>query len=581
MPVHDLDFWSARQDFRRARQQASLQEVLGRLRGKSQDLLSYDEVRQKLHTVGTEIHRGTQDIPLNSIVGSVGRYADFTRSFLPLNPSDEQRWAHVMALVTEPGGPGLAPIDVIKLGDVYFVKDGHHRVSVARQLGAKTIQAHVTEITSKIPLSTDADLDDLILKEEYASFLEKTRLDRSHPGVDLTLTVPGQYASLLEHIQVHQYFMGEEEKRDVSLEEAADHWYEHVYLPVVEAIRERGILRDFPDRTETDLYLWVSEHRTELQQELGEFITSASAASHFAEQYGTRAGRVAARIGRSLTDAMVPPPLEDGPPTGTWREEKEQHEQECLFESLLVPISGEVNSWLALEQALIISRREGSRIHGLHIVREEADEDSDAVRAVREEFNRRCGEANMACGLAVEAGDIARTICARALLSDLVVVYLAHPPSAQPLARLGSGFRTLIRQCARPILAVPCEPTALDRGLLAYDGSPKSREAMYLAAYLAGRWNIPITVSVVDGRNPQSAGLLDEADAYFQEHEIVPEKMLRDGPVSDAILGAAQDSKSQFILMGGYGSSPVVEVVLGSNVDAVLRESAIPVFVCR
>jgi hypothetical protein len=142
-------FSLARTDFQRARQRASLQEVVSRFTGKSADLLSFDEVRDKLHAVGTGVNRGVQNIPPDSIVGSVGRYTDFSRTFLPKNPSGEERWARVMTLVTDPEGGGLPPIEVVKLGDAYFVLDGHHRVSVARQLGAQTIEAYVNEISTR------------------------------------------------------------------------------------------------------------------------------------------------------------------------------------------------------------------------------------------------------------------------------------------------------------------------------------------------------------------------------------------------------------------------------------------------
>jgi hypothetical protein len=120
--------------------------------------------------------------------------------------------------------------------------------------------------------------DDLILKAEYADFLEKTRLDEYRPQSDLNVTVPGQYPILLEHIDMHRYFMGLDYQRDVSYEEAVTHWYDHVYLPIVQIIRERGILRFFPDRTETDLYLWIAEHRAALEKELGWRINPEDAA---------------------------------------------------------------------------------------------------------------------------------------------------------------------------------------------------------------------------------------------------------------------------------------------------------------
>jgi nucleotide-binding universal stress UspA family protein len=581
MAGNDIGFSLAREDFQRARQRAALQEVLSRLTGKSADLLSFEEVRQKLHTVGSGVNRGMQNIPVSAIVGSVGRYSDFTRTFLPKNPKDEERWARIMALVADPAGGGLPPIEVIKVGDAYFVQDGHHRVSVARALGAETIEAYVNEISTKVPLSPEADPEDLILKEEFTDFLERTRLNRSRPDSDLELTVPGMFAELLDHIQVHQYFMGQQEQREIPIEEAAAHWYDTVYLPVVEAIRERNILGEFPGRTETDLYLWVSEHRSELQQGLGEFISPASAASDLASKFSPRATRVAARIGKSLAGAVVPEALESGPRPGAWREEKAAPEDGQLFGEILVPLSDDDPERIALDQAIRFALRERSRIHGLHVIRDPAAETDDHLQGLRAEFARRCEQASLVGGVTVETGDVAKTICDRALLADLVILHVAHPPSSQRLLHLGSGFSALVRKCPRPILAVAGPPTPLARGLLAYDGSPKSKEALFVAAYLAARWPIPLTVVSVEGSGVDAEDMLEEADEYLQTRGVTATQLLQAGPVSDAILRAAEKSGSEFLILGGYGSHPMVEAVLGSQVDAILRESRLPILICR
>jgi hypothetical protein len=130
----ESNYQSARNDFNEARAQASLQEVLARLTGKSNELLSYEEVAEKLK-LNVRSERGVYDIPLDAIVGSVGRYTDFTRTFLPLKSINRDRWARVKAAIDDPNGLGLPPIDVYKVGEVFFVLDGNHRVSVARQEG--------------------------------------------------------------------------------------------------------------------------------------------------------------------------------------------------------------------------------------------------------------------------------------------------------------------------------------------------------------------------------------------------------------------------------------------------------------
>jgi len=572
---------SALDDFHNARRQATLEKVFARLRGKSADLLCYEDVRQKLKA--REIRRKTlKDIPLDAIVGSVGRCADFTRSFLPQHATDERRWVRIDMVMNDLGGPGLPPIEVYQIGEAYFVLDGHHRVSVARHLGATHIQAYVTEIHTRVPISPDVQPDDLIVKAEHAAFLELTHLDELRPQADLSASVPGQYRALEEHIEVHRYFMGLEQEREIPYEEAVAHWYDTVYLPVVEIIRERGTLRDFPGRTEADLYLWLSEHRAALADELGWDIRPEAAAADLAAQFSPKPQRVVARLSERLLNAVTAGELEAGPPAGQWRREQQvARRPDRLFNAILVAVNGEETGWQALEQALEIAQREGAQLRGLHVVSSDVQEDSDEAQAIQAEFNRRCETAGVSGTLAIEVGRPARKICQRAQWADLVVLSLTHPPGPRPLARLGSGFRSLVQRCPRPVLAVPGVPSSLDRALLAYDGSPKAEEALFISTYLSGQWEIPLVVVTVVEAGRATSEALERAQEYLKEHGVQAEFVKESGPVAEAVLRTARAHESDLILMGGYGFSPVLEVVLGSAVDQVLRESRKPVLICR
>ena len=216
----EMQLASAVKDFRRARRQAQLERVMARLTGASTDLLNYEDVRQKLKGSRTT-SRGLRDIPIDAIIGSVGRYTDFTRSFLPRQDEDQTRWARVGRAMSDP--TGLPPVEVYQIGEAYFVMDGNHRVSVAKQLGATHIEAYVTECHTKVPLSPDVRPEDLIVKAEYAEFLEHTRLDELRPDADLSISLAGRYRELEEHISVHRYFMGIEQEREIPYEEAVAH----------------------------------------------------------------------------------------------------------------------------------------------------------------------------------------------------------------------------------------------------------------------------------------------------------------------------------------------------------------------
>ncbi len=574
-----LSFPSAVQDFRQARRQAALEQIMARLTGKSVNLLSYEEVSQKLK-VKARGRQELKDIPLDAIVGSVGRYADFTRSFLPRQDSDQERWARVK--VAQTSLSGLPPIEVYQVGDAYFVLDGNHRVSVARQLGAPSIQAYVTEVRTKVPLSPDTQPDDLILKAEYADFLEHTHLDELRPQADLSVTAPGQYRVLEEHIAVHRYFMGLEQGREIPYDEAVAHWYDEVYWPVVQAIRQRGILRDFPDRTETDLYLWLSEHRAELEEELGWEISTEDAAADLAAQFGSRRQHLIARVSERLLDAVTPDELEGGPSPGQWREERlAARRDDRLFADVLVAVNGQETGWRALEQALEVARREGARLRGLHVTPSEEQRESEEARAVQAEFDRRCQAAGIPGKLVLEVGKVPREICRRARWTDLVVLSLSYPPPPQAMARLGSGLSNLLRRCPRPVLAVPRFSSRLSCALLAYDGSAKADEALFVAAYLSGRWNIPLAVVTVIEPGRTTLDTLARAEEYLGTHGVQAEFVKESGPVAEAVLNAADQHESDLIVMGGYGHSPVLEVVLGSAVDEVLRASRRPMLICR
>ncbi|TEU17279.1 MAG: universal stress protein [Anaerolineales bacterium] len=572
-------FVAAVHDFHRARRKAALENIMARLTGRSADLLSYEDVRQKLRARGSTAQK-LKEIPLDAIVGSVGRYADFTRSFLPRQDSAQERWAKVRVAMTDLSG--LPPVKVYQIGEAYFVLDGNHRVSVARQVGATYIEAYVTELRTKVPLSPDTQPDDLILKAEYADFLEHTRLDELRPEADLSVTAPGQYRALEEHIEIHRYFMGLGQEREISYEEAVGHWYDEVYLPVVQVIRERGLLRDFPGRTETDLYVWVSEHRADLEKELGWEIGPEAAATDLAAQFSPRPQRIVARLGEKILDAVTPDGFEAGPPPGQWRSEQlEACEHDRLFADILVPVSGEETGWHALEQALVVARREEASLRGLHVVSSEAQRDSEEAQAVQAEFNWRCEAAGIPGELAVVVGGVARKICERVRWTDLAVVHLAHPPAPQPVARLSSGFRTLIRRCPRPVLAVPRALSHLDRALLAYDGSPKADEALFVATYLSCRWNITLVVVTVIETGRTTSETLARAQRYLETHEVQATFVKESGPAAEAVLKTAKEHESDLIIMGGYGFSPVLEVVLGSTVDQVLRTSRQPMLICR
>jgi len=244
-------------DFRLARMQSFFNMLRAALSGQRQRLLAFDEVREKLH-LGGPVYRGLQTVPLDKVVGSVNRYRDFDHLFLPTQSHTEDRWRRINRAWYQE--IDLPPVMLYKVGEVYFVVDGNHRVSVARDRGQTFIDAEVREVESRVPVTADMQPDDLKCLGERVEFLERTQLDRWYPEVVIKPTVLGGYDRLLEHIAVHRYFMGIDEGRPISEEEAVRHWYETLYVPVVEVVTRSGILEELPGRTATDIYLWTMDH---------------------------------------------------------------------------------------------------------------------------------------------------------------------------------------------------------------------------------------------------------------------------------------------------------------------------------
>jgi hypothetical protein len=253
-----------RADFSRARFKAFLNRIHSIISGQPTTLLSYDEVKEKLH-VGGPIYRGVKTVRVDQIVGSLNRYHEFDRAFLPVEDQIAARWQNVdLAFYKD---ISLPPILLYKVGQVYFVVDGHHRVSVAREQGQEFIDADVRECATKVNITPDLKPEDLVVLGEKVHFLERTRLDVLRPESRVRLTIPDGFDRMMEHIAVHRYFMGIDLKRDISEDEAITHWYDTVYLPIVKEIRKSKILKEFPGKTEGDLYLWVLDRQRYLSEE--------------------------------------------------------------------------------------------------------------------------------------------------------------------------------------------------------------------------------------------------------------------------------------------------------------------------
>ncbi|SHG35638.1 ParB N-terminal domain-containing protein [Streptoalloteichus hindustanus] len=250
----------AENDFLRARRRQVLSRLAAWLRREPDDvniMLPFDEVVGALGRAG-ERRLGLQVIRLDTIVGSVDRTRDFDRRFRPTSARVRERWQR-LALATRRGEP-VPPIDVYRVGELHFVQDGHHRVSVAHALGLRTIEARVTEVLTRIDPHGIRFRGDLIVKDYRRIFLERVPL----PGAARAAVVvgdPWDYAELGEAVEAWGFRLMQDEGVLLDRATVARRWYAEEYLPVVRMLTQADLVGR---RTDAEAYLWVIGERYRL-----------------------------------------------------------------------------------------------------------------------------------------------------------------------------------------------------------------------------------------------------------------------------------------------------------------------------
>jgi nucleotide-binding universal stress UspA family protein len=238
-----------------------------------------------------------------------------------------------------------------------------------------------------------------------------------------------------------------------------------------------------------------------------------------------------------------------------------------------------VENWDALAEAVHIARRENAQIHGLHVVGTKEGLNDPQVLALQGQFRQMCEEGNVQGTLAIEVGEPTQKILERSALADLVVLKIVHPPSTG-IRALTSHIRTLITRCPRPILALPCKFSSLDRALLAFDGSPKAKEALFVATYLAEQWQTDLTVFTGLENEQLNASVQEFAQDYLEFNEIQARFITQKYSPENLKL-TAEEIDADLIIMGGYSGSILKEMTIGSSVNFMLRESGFPILICR
>jgi hypothetical protein len=228
-------------------------------------LLPLDAVKDRLGFF-EQSYVGIRAIPLKAIVGTTGRGSDFDKNFLPRRSDLKERWTRIERAFPEGGWP---PIVVYKLGNSYFVVDGHHRVAIALQRRNEFIDAEVTELRTRYELPDGADIGLIIFREQQQLFMRDSGLERARPDARIEFSQPHRYIELLELVRLHGYHLMRERNEVLPVEEIATDWYDNVYAPTIEEIRRENLAAAWPGQTEADLWLYVWQRRRAIFPERG------------------------------------------------------------------------------------------------------------------------------------------------------------------------------------------------------------------------------------------------------------------------------------------------------------------------
>jgi hypothetical protein len=223
------------------------------------DLLELEEVERRLQPLGRR-YLGVRAIRLAQLVGTEGRAGAFTRRFEPRHSFSRDRLRSLAEAF--PGGD-FPPIVAVKLGETYFVVDGHHRVALARSRGGELIDADVTEFVASVPLPAGADMVEVVLRQLERVFLEDSGLAEARPQARVAASRPAVYLELLENLQVHGYHLMRERERVLGVAEIAGDWYDQVYAPTLRAVDRARLGKDYRDAPDADAFLMLHRHRRE------------------------------------------------------------------------------------------------------------------------------------------------------------------------------------------------------------------------------------------------------------------------------------------------------------------------------
>ena len=248
----------AKSSFARERRRSALASIASRLRHEPDDVSAMLPFEEVVAALGRRSQRdlGIRRIPLDAVVGTLDRrHGEFDRSFRPASPVVRGRWERISTARRR--GEPMPPVEVYKIGDLYFVEDGHHRVSVARALGDEDIEAHVREVQTQLGADRALQLRELPLKRHERIFHERVPLPAAARD-RIQLSDEWRYAQLAEMIESWGFRASHASGKLLSRREMAASWFHEEYEPVVQVLRELDV---GGEGTETERYLRIATLR--------------------------------------------------------------------------------------------------------------------------------------------------------------------------------------------------------------------------------------------------------------------------------------------------------------------------------
>lgn len=273
------------EDFNKAKNKAFFNEIQHFLSPEEATLISLNDVKQMIKPTN-ETYVGMKTIPIEKVVGSEGRYNDFDNRFFPKSSHLKNRWEHVDQAAIQ--AIDLPPIKVYEIAGLYFVRDGNHRVSVAKSRGTEFIDAEVVSLKSEIVLKKPDNINDIvrqIINYEKRVFYSETGFGDITDYWCLDFSRTGRYDVIYNHILTHKYYMNLHKSEEITMEDAILSWFNNVYMPLAVNINKRHILRSFPHRTIGDLYVWIVRYWGDLKTKFGDDVPIEEAVNNFTKKY--------------------------------------------------------------------------------------------------------------------------------------------------------------------------------------------------------------------------------------------------------------------------------------------------------